>query len=178
MLVINNLCKSFEKRRILNNINLSVSAGEIAVLLGSSGVGKSTLLRVLNNLETADSGTITLDGKTLDLKTVNTSHTVGMVFQHFNLFDHRWVIGPGEFHSGEFTEDEIEDILALMANNKYPEAYFLVTESQLNYIEVYNVTPDGAVIRLFQELFATNQVEIVEANPDAILFKYIGEGGE
>jgi ABC-type polar amino acid transport system ATPase subunit len=92
MLVINNLCKSFEKRRILNNINVSVSAGEIAVLLGSSGVGKSTLLRVLNNLETADSGSITLDGNALDLKTVNTSHTVGMVFQHFNLFDHLTVL--------------------------------------------------------------------------------------
>jgi ABC-type polar amino acid transport system ATPase subunit len=57
-------------------------------LLGSSGVGKSTLLRVLNNLETLDTGTVLLDEKKLDLTRVNQDHTIGMVFQYFNLFEH------------------------------------------------------------------------------------------
>jgi len=88
MLKINQLTKSFGSKKILNNINLTVKKGEIAVFLGSSGVGKSTLLRILNNLETVHSGTISLNDTTLDLAHINTTHTVGMVFQHFNLFDH------------------------------------------------------------------------------------------
>ena len=88
MLKIDQLNKSYNTKKILNNINLTVQKGEIALFLGSSGVGKSTLLRILNNLETVNSGAISLDGITLDLATINTTHTVGMVFQHFNLFDH------------------------------------------------------------------------------------------
>lgn len=88
MLVISNVHKTFSDKTVLHNISLSIAHGEIAVLLGPSGVGKSTLLRVLNNLESIDSGTITLDGNILDLKTVNTTHLVGMVFQQFNLFEH------------------------------------------------------------------------------------------
>lgn len=88
MLEIKNLSKKYGTKTILDNVNLEVKKGEIAVLLGSSGVGKSTLLRVLNNLESADSGTFELDGKPLDLENVNKTHTVGFVFQNFNLFDH------------------------------------------------------------------------------------------
>ena len=88
MLKINQLTKSYNTKKILNNINLTVQKGEIALFLGSSGVGKSTLLRILNNLETINSGTISLDDTMLDLANINTTHTVGMVFQHFNLFDH------------------------------------------------------------------------------------------
>lgn len=82
------MTKKFHNTLILDDINLEVKKGEIAVLLGESGVGKSTLLRVLNNLETADSGTVSLDGNHIDLTIVNKNHTIGMIFQHFNLFDH------------------------------------------------------------------------------------------
>ncbi len=88
MLVIKNLSKKFQNKVVLNAIDLHIAKGEIAVLLGQSGVGKSTLLRVLNNLEKPDSGEISIDGKLLDLTTVNQDHTVGMIFQHFNLFEH------------------------------------------------------------------------------------------
>lgn len=88
MLKIDNLFKTFNDKKILNNVSLEVKKGEIALLLGSSGVGKSTLLRILNNLETIDAGTISLNNQLLDLKTVNVTHVTGMVFQHFNLFEH------------------------------------------------------------------------------------------
>ncbi len=87
MLKINKLCKKFNGKIVLDSISLNVKPGTIAVLLGPSGVGKSTLLRILNNLEIPDSGTIMLDGQALDLKIVNRSHIVGMVFQQFNLFE-------------------------------------------------------------------------------------------
>ncbi len=92
MLNIKNVTKHFDHKTILKDISLSVKKGEIAVLLGASGVGKSTLLRILNNLETVESGTFDLDGKPLDLTTVNKTHTVGFVFQNFNLFDHLSVL--------------------------------------------------------------------------------------
>lgn len=92
MLSIKNLFKKFGNKTILDHVNLDVKKGEIAVLLGSSGVGKSTLLRVLNHLENPDSGTFALDGKPLDLENVNKTHTVGFVFQNFNLFDHLTVL--------------------------------------------------------------------------------------
>lgn len=88
MLTIKKLCKSFGTKKVVDHVNLEVNQGEIAVLLGPSGVGKSTLLRLLNNLETIDSGSIVLDNKELDITQVNKNHTVGMVFQQFNLFDH------------------------------------------------------------------------------------------
>lgn len=88
MLSIKNLSKTFHGKKILADVSLEVKAGEIAILLGPSGVGKSTLLRILNNLETLESGQLFLDGKPLDIQTMNKKHLVGMVFQQFNLFDH------------------------------------------------------------------------------------------
>jgi len=93
MLEIKNLSKIINGRTILHDISLNVPQGHIAFLLGASGVGKSTLLRILNNLDPFNSGKIFLDGKPLDLSLVNRTHTVGMVFQHFNLFDNMTVKG-------------------------------------------------------------------------------------
>lgn len=88
MLDIKNVSKKFGSKTILDNVSLQVNKGEVAVLLGASGVGKSTLLRILNHLETPDTGSFYLNSKPLNLNTVNQTHTVGFVFQNFNLFDH------------------------------------------------------------------------------------------
>jgi ABC-type polar amino acid transport system ATPase subunit len=87
MLKITQVTKLFGAQRVLDQVSLSVGRGHIAVLLGSSGVGKSTLLRVLAHLETIDSGEISLDGKPLEAVS-GKHHIVGMVFQQFNLFEH------------------------------------------------------------------------------------------
>lgn len=92
MLHVKNLTKIFHNKKVLNNISFSAQRGSITLFLGASGVGKSTLLRVLNNLETMDEGAVFLDDKLLDISHVNKSHTIGMVFQHFNLFPHLTVL--------------------------------------------------------------------------------------
>ncbi len=88
MLKLDNITKKYHGRTVLNNVSLSVDNGQIAVLLGASGVGKSTLLRILNNLETFDAGSVFLNGKLLDLSQSSKEHTIGIVFQNFNLFEH------------------------------------------------------------------------------------------
>ncbi len=92
MLKIKNAYKAFGDRVVLDDVSLTLPAGQIAILVGHSGVGKSTLLRVLNNLEPLDLGSVSLNNKELDLSEINSNHGIGMVFQQFNLFDHMTVL--------------------------------------------------------------------------------------
>ncbi len=92
MLRVNHVMKKYGDKKVLNDISLQVKKGEIVILLGKSGVGKSTLLRTLNNLEAIDSGTIEINHKKMELKKIAQAHTIGMVFQQFNLFEHMTII--------------------------------------------------------------------------------------
>ncbi|MDK2564113.1 amino acid ABC transporter ATP-binding protein [Romboutsia sedimentorum] len=90
MLKVSNLNKSFNKNKVLNNISFELNKGEIGVLLGKSGAGKTTILRCINGLENFDSGQIIVDGKIIDTSKdiYKLRGKVGMVFQNFNLFPH------------------------------------------------------------------------------------------
>src|SRR5690606_3818500 len=90
---LSNVAKAFGARQILRDISFTVSAGEVACLIGPSGSGKSTILRTINGLESHDAGRITVDGTLLSDKTLPAiRRKVSMVFQRFNLFPHRTVI--------------------------------------------------------------------------------------
>lgn len=88
MLEAHKLTKSMQGKKILKEISFKAPRGEVSIFLGGSGAGKSTLLRILNNLEGYDSGEFKLDDRPLDLSQIHFNHTIGMVFQQFNLFDH------------------------------------------------------------------------------------------
>lgn len=93
MIKITNLKKSFGDLEVLKGINLSIAAGEVVVILGASGGGKSTLLRCINRLEEPTSGEIQLDGVVVTDNNINeVRREVNMVFQHFNLFPHMTVL--------------------------------------------------------------------------------------
>lgn len=104
MVVIKNLCKSFNGVPILNNISFTIREGDMATLIGSSGCGKSTFLRCINCLELMDSGSVTVAGMTVErhpgqapddelMQKVHRLRTeVGMVFQSYNLFPHKSII--------------------------------------------------------------------------------------
>ncbi|WP_106206974.1 amino acid ABC transporter ATP-binding protein [Kineococcus rhizosphaerae] len=86
--------KHFGALHVLKDVDLTVAAGEVVVVIGPSGSGKSTLCRTINRLETVDAGRITIDGADLpsegkDLARLRAD--VGMVFQSFNLFAHKTV---------------------------------------------------------------------------------------
>ena len=94
-MVVSNVDKHFGELHVLQDINLTVRKGEVVVVLGPSGSGKSTLCRVINRLETIESGTITIDGEQLPEEGKGLAHLradVGMVFQSFNLFSHKTVL--------------------------------------------------------------------------------------
>ena len=83
--------KHFGKAHVLRDVSTRFYAGEVAVIVGASGSGKSTFLRTLNRLEKHDSGRIVVDGIELndDVKHLDAiRREVGMVFQQFNLFPH------------------------------------------------------------------------------------------
>lgn len=94
MLKVKNLNKSFGENKVLNNINFEVKSGEVCVLLGKSGAGKTTIFRCINGLETFDDGEIIVDDCTMKDKSHISKNRdkIGMVFQNFNLFPHMSVL--------------------------------------------------------------------------------------
>lgn len=100
MLEVKNLRKRFGQNEVLKGVSLTLKKGEVLSIIGSSGGGKTTLLRCLNFLETANSGEIVVNGKTVyraddgekpDL-TPEAQTSFGLVFQQFNLFPQYSVI--------------------------------------------------------------------------------------
>lgn len=95
LIVAEKINKHFGDFHVIKDVSTEFFQGEVAVIIGASGSGKSTFLRMLNRLETHDTGTIVIDGIELnaDLKHIDAvRREVGMVFQSFNLFPHLTVM--------------------------------------------------------------------------------------
>ena len=94
MIELKDVRKSFGKNEVLKGINLQIDKGEVVVIIGPPGSGKSTVLRTMNYLEEPTSGHVIVDGMDLsDKNKLNAVRTeVGMVFQNFNLFPHMTVL--------------------------------------------------------------------------------------
>lgn len=86
MLEIKNLAKSYDTRTIFKNMNLTVNDGEVLSIVGPSGIGKTTFLRIVAGLLPADQGELILNGESLDLTGERTGAQIGVIFQDFNLF--------------------------------------------------------------------------------------------
>ena len=93
MIEIKNLCKQFDDKIALKDINLTIYDGDIFGIIGLSGAGKSTLVRCINLLEKPTEGNVIIDG--LDMTSLSqaelfrTRRNIGMIFQNFNLFEQR-----------------------------------------------------------------------------------------
>ena len=92
MIEIKNLSKRFGKNVVLDNVSLEIHPGDVLGIIGSSGTGKSTLLRCINFLEKPESGIITIDDVAVDAKHHSSKECLrlrqktAMVFQNFGLF--------------------------------------------------------------------------------------------
>lgn len=91
MVEFQNVSKHFGKTEVLHDINLTIEAGEVVVIIGPSGSGKSTLLRCINKLEQITSGALIVAGMHMTdphLNECDIRREAGMVFQQFHLFPH------------------------------------------------------------------------------------------
>ena len=92
MLELKQISKRFGDKQILSDFNLLVPEKQIVAIVGPSGGGKTTLLRMLAGLETIDSGQIIYNGENLPLDALEKRSLLGFVFQDFQLFPHLSVI--------------------------------------------------------------------------------------
>lgn len=123
IITIENVYKSFGHVKAVVDVSLEVYPGEVVVIIGPSGGGKSTLLRCINKLETIDRGRIVVDGFSIaETKNINKVRAeIGMVFQLFNLFPHltalenitlaqRVVRNRGQKESKEIAHQQLEKV--------------------------------------------------------------------
>ncbi|MGL4674433.1 MAG: methionine ABC transporter ATP-binding protein [Wohlfahrtiimonas sp.] len=138
MIKLENISKSYPSSKgpvtALNNISLTIEAGEIFGIIGHSGAGKSTLIRCLNLLEAPTSGEVILDNVNLTKLTktelMHERRKIGMIFQHFNLFDSQTIFNniafPLRLEKLSKTDvkkrvDELLELVGLTEHaNKYP----------------------------------------------------------
>jgi len=91
ILQLKGISKQFPGVKALDNVSLDVRKGEVHVLLGENGAGKSTLMKILSGVYKKDSGKIFLDGKEVEINSVNDAENlgIGIIHQEFNLLPHR-----------------------------------------------------------------------------------------
>ena len=133
MIYVKGLSKSFGDNQVIKNIDMHITPGEKVVIIGPSGSGKSTFLRCLNLLEIPTGGTITFDGQEITAPGVDINKVrrhMGMVFQHFNLFNNLTVkdnitLGPvkQKLMTKEEAEAEAMRLLKLVNLEEKADAY-------------------------------------------------------
>ena len=107
-LIVNNLSKRFGEKLILDHLSFSMKSGDFMALVGSSGSGKSTILRLIAGLDQPSSGSITVDGTpvsgpgpgTRDWGAVNSDAAAARLIQTSNQPQNRALSGPRAAHKG------------------------------------------------------------------------------
>jgi len=171
-LELENVGKSFEDKVVLRDIDLAVQEHEVVCLIGSSGSGKSTMLKCVNLLVPIDEGTIALDGRTISGPEVNPNtvrQKMGIVFQAFNLFPHLSVLsnitlGPRKVHglSKEAAQERAAGLLdrfgLLDKMHDYPDR---LSGGQQQRVAVIRALASEPELMLFDEITSALDPELV-----------------
>ncbi len=133
LIKVDNLHKSFGEVEVLKGINAEIHKGDVIVVIGASGSGKSTFLRCLNKLEEPTGGKIFFEGTDITDPHININlhrRKMGMVFQQFNLFPHmtvlkNMILGPTKLlkKSKEEAEREAMKLLERVGLSEKANAY-------------------------------------------------------
>ena len=131
-LVLNceNLSKNFDKYNVIHNLDFQLYSGQILSILGSSGCGKTTLLRLISGLEELDRGEIFLNDVLVSKKGFNLAphkRNIGMVFQNYSLFPHMTVFNNIAFGLKNFDkkdrENRVKEVLEITRLEKFAYRY-------------------------------------------------------
>ena len=107
MIVFENVDKAYKNKQVLTNVNLTINSGEFMVLIGSSGCGKTTLLKSINKLHSINGGSIKIDGVPIENQdSIKIRRRIGYVVQDAGLFPHLTVA---------------ENISTVLKINEYPQ---------------------------------------------------------
>lgn len=182
LLEIRGLEKWYGDLKVFSDVNLDVKKGEVVSIIGSSGSGKTTMLRCINMLEEFQNGTITLEGEELGYKTVNGKRSrlperqiakqrlhTGMVFQQFNLFPHMTVLknvtlgltkvkGIGQEEANEIAKKWIERVGLADKLESYPSQ---LSGGQQQRVAIARAIAMNPSIMLFDEATSALDPELV-----------------
>ncbi|MCR6741318.1 amino acid ABC transporter ATP-binding protein [Aeromonas dhakensis] len=172
LLELNAVSKQFGQHRVLDEVSLTVHAGEVIVILGPSGCGKSTLLRTLNGLEPIQGGEIRFDGELLDASTdwQRLRQRIGMVFQSYHLFPNLTVLenvllGPFQVQKRERQEAllQAEQLLTRIGlwerRHDYPRQLSGGQQQRIAIVRALCMNPQ---VMLFDEVTAALDPEMVQ----------------
>lgn len=172
LIKVENLTKSFGDLHVLKGINAEIKKGDVMVVIGASGSGKSTFLRCLNLLEEPTSGTITFEGVDITDEKVDINlhrRKMGMVFQQFNLFPHMSVLhnltlGPIKL-LGQSKEQAEKNAMQLLERiglsdkaNAYPNQLSGGQKQRVAIVRALAMNPD---VMLFDEPTSALDPEMV-----------------
>lgn len=172
LIKVENLCKRFDDIDVLRGINAEINKGDVMVVVGTSGSGKSTFLRCLNLLEEPTSGTIYFEGTDITDAVVDINihrQKMGMVFQQFNLFPHMTVLrnmtlGPTKLLN-QSTEEAEENAMKLLARvgladraSAYPSQLSGGQKQRIAIVRALAMNPD---VMLFDEPTSALDPEMV-----------------
>lgn len=180
ILKIDKVNKFYGELHALKEISLSVTQGEVVVILGPSGCGKSTLLRTINGLEPVQSGNFIIEGERIDQNFTDwrrIRQKIGMVFQSYELFDHlsvlhNIILGPMKVQNVPKEEAitlarEWLKIVGLAdKENSYPKE---LSGGQKQRIAIVRSLVMKPKIMLFDEVTAALDPEIVREVLDVML---------
>ncbi len=172
LIKVEDLCKSFDDMEVLKGVNAEIDKGDVMVVIGASGSGKSTFLRCLNLLEEPTDGSIYFEGVDITDKSVDINihrQKMGMVFQQFNLFPHMTVlknmtIGPMRLLKQSKAEAE-KNAMALLERvgladraNAYPSQLSGGQKQRIAIVRALAMNPD---VMLFDEPTSALDPEMV-----------------
>ncbi len=172
LIKVEDLCKSFDDMEVLKGVNAEIDKGDVMVVIGASGSGKSTFLRCLNLLEEPTGGSIYFEGVDITDKSVDINihrQKMGMVFQQFNLFPHMTVlknmtIGPMRLLKQSKAEAE-KNAMALLERvgladraNAYPSQLSGGQKQRIAIVRALAMNPD---VMLFDEPTSALDPEMV-----------------
>jgi ABC-type Fe3+/spermidine/putrescine transport system ATPase subunit len=163
---VGGLCKKFGDVIVLDNVSFDVAEGESLVLLGASGSGKTTILRVIAGLETPDAGSVILHGKDVTNLPAR-ERGVGVIFQSYALFPQMTVeknIGYGlrlRRRAKKEIADKIDELVELVRlaehRNKYPSQ---LSGGQQQRVAIARALAYNPQVLLFDEPFSALDAQI------------------